>query len=122
MAKNLTATEVKLRLEESRKTSDEKLAQIFLRPLTNELFRRIRRSLLQSALEGTSQDRMFYCRDRAMTKYTTELMCFGSTAYNPEIVADRIIWWYKRLERIAQRNRSKPILGPLTKPAGEDLT
>ena len=120
MAKHITATEVLARQEEMRKRSDETLANIFIEPLSQLLLRRVKRALLQSALEGTSDDRMHYCKERAIGKYLIQLACFGSTVYSPEVIGDRIIWWYKRLERIAQRKSSKSILRPLPKPAGAD--
>ena len=73
--------------------------------------RTARRSLLIKVIAGTSNDRMAYCVQRAVETARTNLIIFGYYALTNEQSsrrADRIIFQFKRLERIAAAARKEP--------------
>ena len=74
---NLTATEVRMKEKEAINRLD-KIAQTLFDPIYKLSFRILSRYLLQSALEGTSQDRMLYCRNPVVYLLMQVALCNDS--------------------------------------------
>lgn len=60
------------------------------------------RRLLNAALNGSQDDRFYYCVFRAGRKSEKDFAAYGQSVYTTEY-ARRAIHWFKRLERISNR-------------------
>lgn len=96
--KPMTATEVQVRMDEAFKrfpTPDFSSA-------IYDLARRAKRAMLLEALQGSSKDRMSYCINRAITRPMTDLMCYGTVKYDPDVLKQLADGWFLRLERLSK--------------------
>ena len=97
--KHMTATEVKFRQDEALK----RFPAPNFSGVINALARTVRREALRSALQGSHEDRMRYCLERATAKPMTDLACYGTAVYDPNKMSELAVRWFDRLDRLADR-------------------
>lgn len=91
----MTATEVLQRCAESKAPAP----QFDL----SHIVRTLRRAALRTALDGSSDDRLRYCIDRAAATHMSDFVCFGHSEANMEQFRSLTARWFDRLERLAAR-------------------
>ncbi len=95
----MTATEVQFRMAEANK----RFQSPDFSGAINALARRFKRVALRDALQGSREDRMRYCLERATAKPMTDLACCGTAIYDPNKLSELAVRWFLRLERLAHR-------------------
>lgn len=96
---NMTATEIQFRMDET----SERFPTPNFSGAINALARRMRRVALLDALQGSSEDRMNYCLNRATAIPMINLTYYGTAVYDPNKLSELAVRWFMRLERIADR-------------------
>ncbi len=96
----MTATEVQFRMDEWNK----RFPVPDFSSVIYALARRANRAALRSALQGSREDRFAYCVSRAAAKPMTDLACYGTAEYDPNVLSVLAARWFFRLERLAQKS------------------